>query len=169
MHTEPINHDSAVTFMQTGRADSGLPCVGSWCSYGLARRTAICPRFIFMMSGTFDQPITTRYFSSGFLPSQHQARSSSRPAIRCSISPTRKACPREARGDIVGGINEAEPLAPPQIGDPDIEARIHSYELAFRMQTAVPELMSIQTESQRTLDLYGPDVHNPAPSPAIAC
>jgi hypothetical protein len=161
MHTEPINHDPAVTFMQTGRADSGLPSVGSWCSYGLGSENRDLPAFIFMMSGTFDQPITTRYFNAGFLPTQHQGsqfQSAGDPVLYLSNP---QGLSREARGDIVNGINDLNRLRHAQVGDPDIEARIHSYELAFRMQTAVPELMSIQSETQRTLDLYGPDVQSP--------
>ena len=161
MYTEPINHDPAVTFMQTGRADSGLPCLGSWCSYGLGSENRDLPAFIFMMSGAFDQPITTRYFSSGFMPTQHQGvqfQSAGDPVLYLSNP---QGLSKEARGDIVGGINELNRLRHVQIGDPDIEARIHSFELAFRMQTAVPELMSIGAETARTLDLYGPDVRNP--------
>ncbi len=161
VHTEPINHDPAVTFMQTGRADSGLPSIGSWCSYGLGSENRDLPAFIFLMSGTFDQPITTRYFNAGFLPAQHQGvqfQSAGDPVLYLSNP---QGLSREARGDVVGGINDLNRLRHAQVGDPDIEARIHSFELAYRMQTAVPELMSIQDETARTLELYGPDVQSP--------
>ena len=72
VHTEPINHDPAVMFMQTGRGQSGLPCMGSWCSYGLGSENRDLPAYVVMMSGTMDQPISWRYFNSGFLPAQHQ-------------------------------------------------------------------------------------------------
>jgi hypothetical protein len=147
--------------MQTGRADSGLPSIGSWCSYGLGSENRDLPAFIFMMSGTFDQPITTRYFNSGFLPSQHQGvqfQSAGDPVLYLTNP---QGLSREARGDLVNGINDLNRLRHAQVGDPDIEARIHSFELACRMQTSVPDLMSIHDETQRTLDLYGPDVGHP--------
>src|SRR5205823_11476991 len=72
LHSEPINHDPAVTFMQTGRSQPGLPCMGSWLSYGLGSENRDLPAFVVMLSGPLDQPIPSRYFHSGFLPSQHQ-------------------------------------------------------------------------------------------------
>jgi hypothetical protein len=161
MHTEPINHDPAVTLMQTGRPESGLPCVGSWCSYGLGAENRDLPAFIFMMSGTLDQPITTRYFSSGFLPGQHQGVQffpASDPVQYLNNPP---GLSQDARGDIVGGINDLNRIRHAQLGDPEIEARIHSFELAGRMQTSAPELVNVADESERTLELYGPDVRNP--------
>jgi Protein of unknown function (DUF1501) len=162
MHTEPINHDPAVTLMQTGRSESGLPCVGSWCSYGLGAENRDLPAFIFMMSGTLDQPITTRYFSSGILPAQHQGVQffpASDPVQYLNNPP---GLSQEARNEIVGGINDLNRIRHAQLGDPEIEARIHAFELACRMQTAVPDLIDIRDESQRTLETYGPDVRDPS-------
>ncbi len=158
MHTEPINHDPAVTLMQTGRPESGLPCVGSWCSYGLGAENRDLPAFVFMMSGTLDQPITTRYFSSGILPAQHQGVQffpASDPVQYLNNPP---GLSQDARNDIVGGINDLNRIRHAQLGDPEIEARIHSFELACRMQTSAPELVNVADESERTLNLYGPDV-----------
>ncbi|MSQ95845.1 MAG: DUF1501 domain-containing protein [Gemmataceae bacterium] len=162
LHTEPINHDPAVTLMQTGRPESGLPAMGSWLSYGLGSENRDLPAYIVMMSGTFDQPITTRYFHSGFLPSQHQGvhfQAAGDPVFYLSnpagIAPA-------ARGEIVAGINDLNRLRHAQVHDPEIETRINAFELAFRMQTSVPELMNIRDETQATLDRYGPDVNNPS-------
>ena len=162
MHTEPINHDPAVTLMQTGRPESGLPCAGSWCSYGLGSENRDLPAFIFMMSGTLDQPITTRYFSSGFLPAQHQGVQFFPASDPVQYLNNPSGLSQDARNDIVAGINDLNRIRHAQLGDPEIEARIHAFELACRMQTAAPDLVDIADESQRTLELYGPDVRNPS-------
>jgi hypothetical protein len=162
LHTEPINHDPAVTQMQTGRAESGLPAMGSWLSYGLGSENRDLPAFIVMMSGTYDQPITPRYFSSGFLPTQHQGvqfQAAGDPVYYLSNPP---GLTNDARGDIVAGINDLNRLRRDRIGDPEIDTRIHAFELAFRMQTSVPDLMNIQGEPAAVVERYGPDVRNPA-------
>ena len=161
IHTEPINHDPAVLFMQTGRAQTGLPCMGSWCSYGLGSENRDLPAFVVMMSGTMDQPIPWHFFHSGFLPSQHQGVQFQATGDPVSYLSNPAGLSREARGELVEGINELNRLRLGKINDPEIETRIHSFELAFRMQTAVPELMNINAESRSTLDLYGPDVATP--------
>jgi len=161
IHSEPINHDPAVTFMQTGRPQPGLPCMGSWLSYGLGSESCDLPAFVVMLSGARDQPIPSRYYHSGFLPAQHQGtffQASGDPVLYLS-NPQGMA--REIRGNLVAGINELNRLRFSQVRDPEIEARINSFELAFRMQTSVPELMNIAGETQRTLRLYGPEVDTP--------
>ncbi|WP_020475993.1 DUF1501 domain-containing protein [Zavarzinella formosa] len=161
IHSEPINHDPAVTFMQTGRPQPGLPCMGSWMSYGLGSVNKDLPAFTVMISGPMDQPIPSRYFHSGFLPSQHQGvqfLAGNDPVLYLSnpqgVSP-------ETRGELVGGINELNRLRHGEVKDPEIEARIKSFELAFKMQSSVPELMDITKESAKTLELYGPEVKTP--------
>jgi hypothetical protein len=161
LHSEPINHDPAVTFMQTGRPQPGLPCMGSWLSYGLGSESRDLPAFVVMISGPLDQPIQSRYYHSGFLPSQHQGtffQASGDPVLYLS-NPA--GIDQELRGNLIQGINELNRLRHAQVRDPEIEARINSFELAFRMQTSVPELMNISSETQRSLDLYGPDAQNP--------
>ncbi len=161
MHTEPINHDPAVTFMQTGRPQPGLPCAGSWISYGLGSANRDLPAFVVMISGLKDQPIPSRYYHSGFLPSQHQGvqfQSGSDPVLYLSNPEGMSA---ETRGDLVRGINELNRLRQAEVKDPEIETRINSFELAFRMQTTVPELMDISRESATVLRSYGPDVQEP--------
>jgi hypothetical protein len=161
VHTEPINHDPAATFMQSGRANAGLPCMGSWLSYGLGSENRDLPAFVVMVSGPLDQPIASRYYHSGFLPSQHQGvefQASGDPVHYLSNPP---GISRAARGSMVERINELNRLRLAQVGDPEIEARISSFELAFRMQASVPELVNVAAEPRRVLDLYGPEVHNP--------
>jgi hypothetical protein len=162
MYTEPINHDPAVTLMQTGRPDSGLPAMGSWLSYGLGSENRDLPAFIVMMSGTYDQPITPRYFSSGFLPTQHQGVQFQAAGDPVYYLSNPHGLSTQGRGEIVEGINDLNRLRLSTVNDPEIETRIHAYELAFRMQTSVPGLMNIQDESETTLARYGPAVNNPA-------
>lgn len=161
LHTEPINHDPAVTFMQTGRPQPGLPCAGSWISYGLGSANRDLPAFVVMLSGLKDQPIPSRYYHSGWLPSQHQGvqlQSGPDPVLYLSNPPGMEA---ETRGDLIQGINQLNRLHQAEVQDPEIETRINSFELAFRMQTAVPELMDISREPAGVLQAYGPEVHDP--------
>lgn len=161
MHTEPINHDPAVTFMQTGRPQPGLPCAGSWISYGLGSANRDLPAFVVMISGLKDQPIPSRYYHSGFLPSSHQGvqfQSGADPVLYLSNP---DGMTPETRGDLIRGINELNRLRQAEVKDPEIETRINSFELAFRMQDKVPELMDISRESERVLQSYGPEVKEP--------
>src|SRR5436309_9338296 len=161
MHTEPINHDPAVTFMQTGRPQPGLPCMGSWLSYGLGSINRDLPAFVVLISGLKDQPIPSRYYHSGFLPSQHQGvqfQSGADPVLYLSNPQGMSA---QTRGDLISGINELNRLRQAAVRDPEIETRINSFELAFRMQTSVPELMDVNKEPDKVLQSYGPDVKTP--------
>ena len=161
IHSDPINHDPAVTFMQTGFPQPGLPCMGSWLSYGLGSENHDLPSFVVFLSGPFDQPIPSRYYHSGFLPSQHQGvqfQPGSDPVLYLSNP---HGITGENRGRLIGDINKLNELKLQQVGDPEIEARINSFELAFRMQTSVPELMNTKSEPQHILDMYGPDVNTP--------
>jgi hypothetical protein len=161
LHSEPINHDPAVTFMQTGRPQPGLPCMGSWLSYGLGSESKDLPAFVVMLSGPLDQPIPSRYFHSGFLPSQHQGVQflpGADPVLYLSNPP---GVDPQTRRDLIEGINELNRLRQAEVRDPEIEARINSFELAFRMQTSVPELMDVSKEPARVQEMYGPEVKNP--------
>ncbi len=161
LHTEPINHDPAVTFMQTGRPQPGLPCMGSWVTYGLGSESADLPRFVVMLSGPFDQPIPSRYYHSGFLPSEYQGvqfQPGGDPVLYLGNPP---GVTKEKRGALVADVNDLNRMRCDCVGDPEIEARITSFELAFRMQTAVPELMDLGSEPASVLDMYGPDARTP--------
>ncbi len=163
LHSEPINHDPAVTFIQTGSAQSGRPTIGAWLSYGLGSEKKNLPDFIVLLSGpTIGQPLLSRYWHSGFLPSKHQGvqfRSQGEPVLYLSNPPGLSA---DGRKEIIEGINELNQLKHTAVGDPEIQARISSFELAYRMQTSVPELMDISQEPKAIRDLYGADPGKPS-------
>ncbi len=161
LQTEPINHDPAVTFIQTGRAISGRPAFGSWMHYGLGNASQDLPAYVVMICGNADQPILSRYYHNGFLPSRFQGvqfQSAGDPVLFLS-NPS--GIDHENRGRIISTINQLNARQFEQTGDPEIEARIDSFEMAYRMQTSVPELMDYSSEPKAVLDMYGPDVTTP--------
>lgn len=161
LHTEPINHDPAVTFMQTGRPVPGLPAMGSWLSYGLGSENRDLPAFVVMLSGPLDQPLHGRYYHSGFLPGQHQGTVFQAAGDPVFYLTSPEGVPVDVRRGMIEGINELNRLRLRAVRDPEIEARINNFELAFRMQTSVPELMNIGGEEERTIASYGPEVRTP--------
>jgi hypothetical protein len=165
MHTEAINHDPAITFCQTGSQLAGRPSIGSWLSYGLGSANQDMPAYVVMTSfGTGrpdDQPLYDRLWSSGFLPTQHQGvkfRNKGDPVLYLSnpSGVTREL--RRGMLDELAALNQRDHAT---FGDPETTARIAQYEMAFRMQTSVPELADISKEPQHVLDMYGPDVKKP--------
>ena len=158
MTTDPINHDPAVTFLQTGGSVAGRPCMGSWLSYGLGSGNDDLPSFVVLLSpqgNAGGQPVLSRYWHSGFLPSQHQGvqfRSQGDAVLYLSNPDGVNASDRKTIVDAVNELNREHLGA---WGDPEIEARIRSFELAYRMQASVPELMDISQESPETLAMYG--------------
>ena len=157
MQTDPINHDPAVMFLQSGSSLAGRPTLGSWLSYGLGTENANMPAFVVLLSGPArgGQPLLSKYWHSGFLPGQHQGvqfRSSGEPVMSLADPP---GVSRDNRRRMISAVNELNRLKLAESGDPEIEARISAFELAFQMQTAVPEIMDLASESQRVLDLYG--------------
>lgn len=159
LQTEAINHDPAVTFFQTGNAQPGRPTMGSWLSYGLGSENKDLPAFVVLLSGQGQgQNLHARYWGSGFLPSIHQGvqfRGSGDPVLYLSNPP---GVSREARRAMLDSSAELNSLKKELIGDPEISTRIEQFEMAYRMQMSIPELMDISDESQATLDLYGDDV-----------
>ncbi|MBL8829239.1 MAG: DUF1501 domain-containing protein [Planctomycetaceae bacterium] len=165
MHTEAINHDPAITFINTGHQLAGRPSAGAWASYGLGTENKDLPAFVVMISrGTgrpADQPLYDRLWGSGFLPSQHQGvkfRSVGDPVLYLSNPRGIDAETRRQQLDDLGQLNQ---LKLGEQGDPEIATRIAQYELAYRMQTSVPELTDISNEPQNILDMYGPEVTKP--------
>ena len=159
LHTEAINHDPATTFLQTGSQQPGRPSLGAWLSYGLGTLNDNLPAFIVMISqgsgNKTDQPIFSRLWGSGFIPSQHQGvrfRSGADPVLYLSNPEGVDAATRRRMLDGVGQLNQ---LSAQAVGDPEINTRIAQYEMAFRMQSSVPELTDLADESQQVLDLYG--------------
>jgi uncharacterized protein (DUF1501 family) len=165
LHTEAINHDPAVTYMNTGNQQPGYASMGAWASYGLGTENANLPAFIAMVSqGTGKnpgQPIFSRLWGSGFLPSSHQGvglRPGANPVLYLGNPPGVDSAQRRALLDDLAQLNARRAS---ELGDPETLTRIHAYEMAFRMQTSVPELTDISDESAATLEAYGPDVRKP--------
>ena len=165
MFTEAINHDPAITFFQTGAQLAGRPSIGSWLSYGLGSGNSDLPAFVALISnGTGnpnDQPLYDRLWGSGFLPTKHQGvkfRSGSDPVLFLSNPAGLDDAARRRMLDDLAKLNQ---LRLDETGDPEIATRIAQYELAYRMQTSVPELTDLSKEPAHVLDLYGPDARKP--------
>jgi hypothetical protein len=172
VNTDAINHDPAITFIQTGSQQPGRPSMGSWVSYGLGSENENLPAFVVLLvqqSGlNVDQPLFSRLWGSGFLPSNYQGvkfRSSGDPVLYLSDPEGLDKSTRRAMLDSVEKLNKMNSQV---YGDPEIETRISQYEMAYRMQTSVPELMDLSKEPQHVLDMYGPDVRKPG-SYAASC
>ncbi|MDZ4288104.1 MAG: DUF1501 domain-containing protein [Prosthecobacter sp.] len=165
MHTEATNHDPAVTFLQTGHQQPGRPSFGSWASYGLGSESQSLPAFVVLLSrGSAARPadpLYARLWGSGFLPSNHQGvafRSNGDPVLYLSNPPGISNGTRREQLDVIGALNRRQLEV--QV-DPEIETRISQYEMAFRMQSSVPDLTDLSGESKATLDDYGPQSRQP--------
>ncbi len=160
LHTESINHDPATTHIQTGSEQPGRPALGAWASYGLGSESDNLPAFIVMISqgsgNKTDQPIFARLWGAGFLPSVHQGvrfRTGKGDAVLYLSNPN--GVDAETRRSMLDGVEQMNRIALESAHDPEIQTRISQYELAFRMQAAVPELQDVTRESRKTLDDYG--------------
>jgi len=155
--TEAINHDPAHTFMNTGTTISGRPSMGAWLTYGLGAETDNLPGFVVLTSvgGGQNQPIASRQWHSGFLPSRFQGvpfHAKGDPVLYVKNPP---GVTTDRQRDIVSAIQSLNQYRDKTVADPEIATRISQYEMAFRMQTSVPDLIDISQETQETLDLYG--------------
>jgi hypothetical protein len=165
MQTEAINHDPAITFCQTGSQLAGRPSMGAWVAYGLGSPSKDLPAFVVLVSrGTGklnDQPLYDRLWSSGFLPTNYQGvklRSGKEPVLYLA-NPA--GCSPQTRRHMLDELSELNHLRQAETGDPEIATRVAQYELAYRMQTSVPELTDFSREPEPILSLYGPEVHKP--------
>lgn len=165
LHTEAINHDPAITFCQTGSQLAGRPSIGSWVSYGLGSENQNLPAYVVLTSfgsgRPDDQPLYDRLWGSGFLPTQHQGvkfRNQGDAVLYLSNPPGITAETRRSTLDRLATLNQQRLLS---VGDPEIQTRIAQYEMAFRMQSSVPELLDFSGEPKHVLDSYGPDVNRP--------
>ncbi|MBL9193774.1 MAG: DUF1501 domain-containing protein [Opitutaceae bacterium] len=164
MHTEAINHDPAITFFQSGSQQPGRPSMGSWIDYGLGRLSENLPAFVVFVSvnkKNAGQGLLSRLWGSGFLPSHHQGvqfRGAGEPVLYLNDSP---GITRERRRLMLDGIADLNQQQYAVNGDPEVETRIAQYEMAYRMQRSVPDLMDLSGESAATLESYGPDVSEP--------
>lgn len=164
MHTEAINHDPAVTFLQTGAQIAGRPSIGAWLAYGLGSESQDLPAFVVMISpgqGGGGQPLYDRLWGSGFLPSRYQGvkfRSVGDPVLYLSDP---KGFSKQDRRAFLDALGEMNRLKASDYADPEITTRIAQYEMAFRMQSSVPELTDLSKEPASVLALYGPDARRP--------
>ncbi len=165
MHTEAINHDPAITFIQTGSQQPGRPSLGAWLSYGLGSEADDLPAFIVLISHgsgkDANQGLLERLWGSGFLPSSHQGvkfRSSGDSVLYLSDPP---GIDRDLRRQMLDGLAQLNQRELAQSGDPEISTRISQYEMAFRMQSSVPDLTDMSKESAKTFELYGEESKKP--------
>lgn len=165
VHTEAINHDPAITFIQTGSQQPGRPSFGAWVSYGLGSENQNLPAFVVLLSQAHaintDQPLFSRLWSAGFLPSSHQGvrfRGGADPVLFLHDPP---GIDRARRRELLDGIQAINRLHQREYGDPEIETRIAQYEMAYRMQTSVPDLMDLSKEPEKTFEMYGPESRKP--------
>ncbi len=162
MHTDAINHDPAVTFLQTGAQIAGRPSMGAWLSYGLGSESSELPAFVVMITqGTGGQPLYDRLWGSGFLPTRYQGvkfRSVGDPVLYLSDPEGMNRDRRREFLDTLGALNQRHFE---DYGDPEIATRIAQYEMAFRMQRSVPELTNLSQEPESVFELYGDDARKP--------
>ncbi len=162
MFTDAINHDPAITFFQSGSQIAGRPSMGAWIHYGLGSDNADLPAFVVLITpGKVDQPLYSRLWGSGFLPSQHQGvqfRSGPDPVLYLAnpsgVSP-------EGRRLLLDRLKDLHAHAAERLGDADVDARIAQYEMSYRMQASVPGVMDVSNETDETFDLYGKDSRTP--------
>ena len=162
MHTEAINHEPAITFIQTGNMNAGKPCIGSWVSYGLGSMNQELPSFV-VLNATHSNPkapvqaISARLWSAGFLSAQYAGvplRAGGDPVLYINNPDGVNAKVRRRMLDSLGELNQMQFQ---QLGDPETQSRIAQYEMAFRMQTSVPELTDLSKETEATYSMYGED------------
>lgn len=165
MHTEAINHEPAITYMQTGNQITGRPCLGAWTSYGLGSLNKDLPTFVVMVAKPTNteqvQAISARLWQAGYLPGEHAAtsfRSAGDPILYIN-NPA--GVPSEIRRKTLDGLKQLNELTYNQLGDPETRTRIEQYELAYRMQSSVPELADLSKETEATLSMYGDEVKKP--------
>ena len=162
MNTEAINHDPAITYINTGTQQFGRPSMGAWLSYGLGSMNENLPAYVVMISvgAKPGQALFSRLWDSGFLPSKHQGvqfRSGKDPVLFLNDPP---GMDRELRRHMLDGLGRINERHFGAAGDPEIQARIAQYEMAFRMQASVPDLMAVDREPEHVFEAYGPESRN---------
>lgn len=165
MHTEAINHEPAVSYMQTGNQITGKPCLGSWTSYGLGSLNDNLPTFVVMVAQPSNteqiQAISARIWSSGYLPGEHAGvsfRTAGDPILYINNPP---GVSSDVRRKTLDGLNKLNEMTLAELGDPETRTRIQQYEMAYKMQGSVPELTNLSTETEETFKLYGENAKKP--------
>src|SRR5271170_4966713 len=161
MNTEAINHEPAITCMQTGNQNTGRPCLGAWTSYGLGSLNQNLPTFVVLVAKPTNQEqvqaISARLWQSGYLPGEHAGvsfRTSGDPILYINNPP---GVPSEVRRTTLDGLKSLNEMNYQMLGDPETHTRIQQYEMAYRMQSSVPELTDLRSEPEATFKLYGDD------------
>lgn len=162
MYTEAINHDPAITFIQSGSQFPGRPSIGSWISYGLGSDNDNLPAFVVLVTkGMNGQPIYSRLWGNGFLPSEHQGvqfRAGKNPVLYLTNPPGVNS---DSRREQLDYLNQLQEIQHDEFEDPEIKARMAQYEMAYRMQTSVPEIMDASKEPDYIYNMYGEDSREP--------
>jgi hypothetical protein len=165
MHTEAINHEPAIVAMQTGNMNTGRPCMGSWASYGLGSLNQNLPTFVVLVATPTnreqEQAISARLWSAGYLPGQHAGvpfRSQGDPILFINNPP---GVSPGVRRKMLDGLNSLNEMTAKSLGDLETQTRIQQYEMAFRMQSSVPELTDLSKEDEKTYALYGEEARKP--------
>ena len=165
MHTDAINHEPAITLMQTGNMVTGRPCLGAWVSYGLGSLNENLPTFVVLVAKPSNteqvQAISARLWSSGFLPGDHAGvsfRSAGDPILFINNPP---GVPSQVRRKTLDGLRSLNEMNYHLVGDEETHTRISQYELAFRMQSSVPDLTDVSKEPDSTYKLYGEEAKKP--------
>jgi hypothetical protein len=165
MHTEAINHEPAITYMQTGNQVTGRPCLGAWTSYGLGSLNQNLPTFVVLVARSSNteqvQAISARLWSSGYLSGEHAGvsfRSSGDPILYINNPP---GVSTDVRRRTLDGLRQLNEMKYAELGDPEINTRIQQYEMAFRMQASVPDLTDLSGESESVFKLYGDEARKP--------
>ena len=162
MYTEAINHDPAITFLQTGNQISGRPSIGAWLHYGLGSENDNLPTFVVLITkGKGGQPLYSRLWGSGFLPARYQGvqfRSGKEPVLYLANPP---GISDASRRNMLDRLRELHELEQGRLADPALATRINQYEMAYRMQSSVPDVANLADEPQHVLDMYGPDATKP--------
>ncbi len=162
LHTEAINHDPAMTFFQSGSQQSGRPSMGAWLSYGLGSSNEDLPAFCVLLSKgsgrvAAAQPLSSRLWGTGFLPSLHQGvqfRSGKEPVLYLSNP---EGISHHSRRRVLDQLKDLNNIYNAEVDDPEVASRIAQYEMAYRMQTSVPEVMDVSNEPEEVYELYGED------------
>lgn len=159
MYTEAINHDPALTFLQTGSQQGNRPSMGAWLSYGLGNENKNLPNFTVLLSRGVGngQGVYSKLWSNGFLDSVHQGVQFSKGEDPVLYLRDPEGMDRKERRDMLDNLSELNEMSYQEFGDPEITAKVKQYEMAYRMQTAVPEVMDLSKESDDIIKLYGPD------------
>ena len=162
MTTDAINHDPAITFLQTGNQLSGRPSIGAWLNYGLGSDNENLPAFVVLITkGKGDQPLYSRLWGSGFLPAKYQGvqfRAGKEPVLYLN-NPA--GIDRNSRRNMLDRLRELHEVELETTGDPEINTRIAQYEMAYRMQSSVPEVTDLSAEPEHIFEMYGPDAKTP--------